>query len=123
MDDQEQRPKELWERLDNEPCNAFAAFKSFTCLAPEKRSLLAAYRIGVRPDGKMPSDTWAGWSREFAWQERALTHDRHLDGVRRKGVEEAIEEEPESRLNAQEAGGGRGLEGLTTTWLPMGRIL
>jgi hypothetical protein len=84
---------------------------------------LAAYRLSVRADAKKPSDTWARWSREFAWHERALAHDRHLDGVRRKGVEEAIEEEPESRLNAQEAGGGRGLEGLTTTWLPMGRIL
>ena len=43
----------------------------------------------MRPDAKKPSDTWARWSREFAWQERALAHDRHLDGVRRKGVEEA----------------------------------
>jgi hypothetical protein len=96
--------KELWESLDNEPANAFAAFGCFDSLDARERSVLAAYRIGVRPDAKKPSDTWAGWSREFAWQERALAHDKHLDGVRRKGVEEAIEEEPESRLNAQEAG-------------------
>ena len=94
MDDQhKQRPKQLWEQLDNEPANAFAAFGCFDSLDPKERSLLAAYRIGVRADARKISDTWAGWSRQFAWQERALAHDRHLDGVRRKGVEEAIEEE------------------------------
>src|SRR5215213_10915264 len=93
MDTEKSGTKELWDRLENEPGNAFAAFGCFDSLDPKERSLLAAYRIGVRPDAKKPSDTWAGWSREFAWQERALAHDRHLDGVRRKGVEEAVEEE------------------------------
>jgi hypothetical protein len=62
MDDQEQRPKELWERLENEPANAFAAFGCFDSLVARERNVLAAYRIGVRPDAKKPSDTWARWS-------------------------------------------------------------
>src|SRR5215217_8038024 len=85
--------KELWERLDNEPANAFAAFGCFDSLDPKERSVLAAYRIAVRPDAKKISDTWARWSRQFAWQERALAHDRHMDQIRREGVEEALKSE------------------------------
>ena len=68
MDDQrDQRPKELWERLDNEPGNAFAAFGCFDSLDARGRSVLAAYRPNVRADAKKPPDTWGGsWSREVA---------------------------------------------------------
>jgi len=93
MDDQEQRTKELWERLTNEPANAFAAFACFDSLDARKRSVLAAYRLSVRPDARKPSDTWTKWAKDFAWADRSLAHDRHMDAIRREGVDEALKSE------------------------------
>jgi hypothetical protein len=86
--------KELWERLENEPERAYRAFESFLTLPSRERTLLGAYRVHVgNPLAAKPSDTWSRWSGEFAWRERAAAHDRHMDSIRREGVEEALKSE------------------------------
>ena len=49
------------------------------------------------PHAAKPSDTWSRWSGEFAWRERAHAYDRHLERLRAKAVEEAVEEEAKRR--------------------------
>jgi hypothetical protein len=86
--------KELWDRLQNEPERAYLAFEAFLALPGGQRTILAAYRNHVgNPCAAKPSDTWSGWSSRFAWRERAAAYDRHLERLRAKAVEEAVEEE------------------------------
>jgi hypothetical protein len=49
------------------------------------------------PEAVKPSDTWAKWSREFAWRERAAAFDDHLASVRREAYERGLEEEAEQQ--------------------------
>src|SRR5688572_28341234 len=64
--------RELWDRLENEPERAYRAFESYLALPSGERTLLEAYRRHVgNPHAVKPSDTWSGWSRQFAWRERA----------------------------------------------------
>ena len=91
MDTQE---RELWDRLENEPERAYRAFESFLSLPSGERTLLGAYRQHVgNLDAVKPSDTWSGWSNNFAWRERAAAYDEHLASLRRDAYERAIEEE------------------------------
>jgi len=70
------------------------AFEVFLSLPSGERTLLGAYRQHVgNPDAVKPSDTWSGWSRSFAWRERAAAYDDHLASVRREAHERGIEEE------------------------------
>ena len=86
--------KELWDRLDNEPERAYRAFRAFLCLPAGRRSVLEAYRSHVaNPLASKVSDTFGGWSRQFAWYERAAAYDEHLERLRGKAVEETVEEE------------------------------
>jgi hypothetical protein len=58
--------------------------------------LIEAYRRHVdNPHAAKPSDTWSRWSSQFAWHERAAAYDRHLDWIRERSIEKAIEEEAE----------------------------
>src|SRR5215208_735254 len=85
--------RELWDRLENEPERAYRAFESFLSLPSSERTLLAAYRQHVdNPDVTKPSDTYSGWSRRFAWRERAAAYDDHLASLRRDAYERVIEE-------------------------------
>jgi hypothetical protein len=86
--------RELWDRLENEPERAYRAFESFLRLPSGERTLIAAYRQHVgNPDAAKPSDTWSGWSSQFAWHERAAAYDDHLESVRREAHEQVIKEE------------------------------
>jgi hypothetical protein len=88
--------RELWDRLENEPRRAFEAFQTFMRLPSGDRTLIAAYRQHVgNPEAVKPSDTWVGWSREFAWRERAAAYDDHIARVHRDAYERAIEEDAE----------------------------
>src|SRR5215211_139512 len=99
--------KELWERLENEPERAYRAFECFLSLPSGERTLLRAYRQHVgNPDAVKPSDTWSGWSSQFAWRERAAAYDDHLASLRREAYERAIEEE--AAREAREVGKVRG---------------
>ena len=86
--------RELWDRLANEPERAYRAFEGFLSLPSDQRTLLAAYRQHVgNPDAAKPSDTWSGWSSQFAWRERAAAYDDHLASVRREAHEQVIKEQ------------------------------
>ena len=93
-----EKPRELWDRLDNEPERAYRAFRTFLSLPGDHRMVVEAYRGHVgNPQAVKPSDTWVRWSRDFAWAERASAYDDHIEGVRRDAFERGIEEEAERR--------------------------
>jgi hypothetical protein len=95
--------RELWDRLENEPERAYRAFESFLSLPSSERTLLAAYRQHVdNPDVTKPSDTYSGWSRRFAWRERAAAYDDHLASLRRDAYERVIEEGAERQAREVE---------------------
>jgi hypothetical protein len=95
--------RELWDRLENEPERAYRAFECFLNLPSGERTLLAAYRQHVgNPDAVKPSDTWSGWSSQFAWRERAAAYDDHLGSVRREAHEQVIKEEAERQAREVE---------------------
>jgi len=54
------------------------------------------------PEAARPSPFFEEWSREYAWTERARAHDHHLELVRRRGMEKAIEEEAERQAREVE---------------------
>jgi hypothetical protein len=109
--------KELWERLDNEPERAYRAFECFLRLPSGERTLLEAYRQHVgNPDVIKTSDTYSGWSRRFAWRERAAAYDDHLASVRRKVYERVIEEEAARQAREVEKIRGRMNELLTVAY-------
>jgi len=96
-----ERSKELWDRLDNEPERAYRAFQTFLSLPGDHRTIIEAYRLHVgNPEAVKPSDTWARWSLEFAWRERAAAYDDHLSSIRREAYERTIEEE--AKIQARE---------------------
>ena len=98
-----ERNKELWDRLENETERAYRAFEVYRNLPSGERTLIAAYRHHVgNPDAVKPSDTWSRWSSEFAWRERAAAYDAHLDRIRERSMEKAIQEEAERQAREVE---------------------
>ena len=98
-----EKKKELWDRLENEPERAYRAFVSYRNLPSAERTLIAAYRQHVgNPHAAKPSDTWSRWCNEFGWRERARAHDAHLDRIRERSREKAIEEEAERQAREVE---------------------
>jgi hypothetical protein len=99
----EKKPRELWDRLENEPERAFRAFETYRNLPNGERTLIAAYRLHVgNPGAAKPSDTWSRWFNQYAWRERARAHDAHLDRIRERSREKAIEEEAERQAREVE---------------------
>jgi hypothetical protein len=95
--------RELWDRLENEPEGAYRAFEAYRHLPSAERTLIEAYRQHVgNPDAAKPSDTWSRWSSAFAWRERAAAYDAHLDGIRERSIEKAIEAEAERQAREAE---------------------
>src|SRR5215217_202311 len=112
-----EKKKELWDRLDNEPERAYRAFESYRTLPSSERTLIKAYRQHVgNPDAVKPSDTWSGWSSNFAWRERAVAYDDHLARLRREAYERAIEEEAARQAREVEKVRGRSNELLTLSY-------
>ena len=92
----------MWDQLANEPKRAFQAFQTFLRLPSGSRTVVEAYRRHVdNPQATRVSDTWAKWSRDFAWSPRAGAYDHHLELIRERAMEEAIKEE--ARKMAREA--------------------
>jgi hypothetical protein len=82
--------KELWDELDGETERAYRAFETYRNLPSGERTLIEAYRQHVvNPGAAKPSDTWARWSHDYAWSERAAAYDAH----RERAIEKAIVEE------------------------------
>src|SRR5918992_4314844 len=93
MDTEESR-EQLWHRLDNESGRAYEAFKVYMYLPPAERSVVRAWREwSGNPDAKREPPFFYNWVRDFAWSERARAHDHHLELIRERGMEKAIEEE------------------------------
>jgi hypothetical protein len=112
-----EKKKELWDRLENEPERAYRAFESYRNLPSGERTLIAAYRHHVgNPDAAKPSDTWSRWSSEFAWRERATAYDAHIDRLREKSVENAIQREAEEQARQLERMRGRFNELMTVAY-------
>jgi hypothetical protein len=101
--DSEKKSRELWDRLENEPERAYRAFETYRNLPSRQRTLLQAYRHHVgNPAVTKPSDTFSGWSRRFAWRERAAAYDDRLESMRREAYERVIEEEAERQAREVE---------------------
>ncbi len=112
-----EKKKELWDRLENEPERAYRAFESYRNLPSGERTLIAAYRGHVgNPEAAKPSDTWSRWSSEFAWRERAAAYDAHIDRLREKSIEKAIQQEAEERARQVERMSGRFNELMTMAY-------
>ena len=95
--------KELWDQLDGESERAFGAFRAYMSLPSRDRTVLRAYRQHVgNPGAVKASDTWSRWSRLFAWSERARARDAHLDRIRERSIEKAIEAEAERQAREVE---------------------
>jgi hypothetical protein len=93
MDTEESR-QELWHKLNNESSRAYEAFKAYMYLPPAERT--AAWREWTEnPEAARRSPFFEGWAREYAWSERARAHDHHIELIRERGMEKAIEEEAE----------------------------
>jgi len=104
--------------LENEPERAYRAFESFLGLPSGERTLLETYRRHVgNPEAAKPSDTWSGWSSDFAWRERAAAYDDHLASVRREAYERAVEEEAARQAREVEKVRGRYNELMTMTYV------
>ena len=95
--------EQLWHRLENEPRRAFEAFQTFLSLPNGARTIVEAYRSHVdNPQATKASDTWAKWTRTFAWSERAAAYDAHLDRIRERSIEKATEEEAKRQTREAE---------------------
>src|SRR5215217_8721633 len=106
--------RELWDRLDNEPERAYRAFECFLSLPSDHRTIVEAYRVYVgNSEAVKPSDTWAKWSHDYAWRERAAAFDDHITSLRREAYERAIEEEAARHAREVEKARGRSNELLT----------
>jgi hypothetical protein len=109
--------RELWDRLTTEPERAYRAFESFRNLPSGERTLIEAYRGHVgNPSAAKPSDTWSGWSRQFAWRERAGAYDAHIDRLREKSMEKVIQQQAEEQARQLERMRGRFNELMTITY-------
>ena len=92
----EESRQELWHRLNNESGRAYEAFKVFMYLPPAERTVMAAWREWTEnPEAARPSPFFEGWARVYAWSDRARAHDHHIELIRERGMEKAIEEEAE----------------------------
>ena len=85
---------ELWEQLDHESSRAYEAFKIYLRMAPSERSVIRAWRaFSGNAEAKNPPGYFQRWVADFAWKERGRAHDAHLERIRRRGMEGAVEEE------------------------------
>ena len=94
--DTEKPREQLWHRLDSESGRAYEAFKVFVYLPPAERSVVRAWREwSGKPDAKREPPFFYNWAHDFAWKERAVARDHHIELIRERGMEKAIEEEAE----------------------------
>src|SRR5215213_6887574 len=105
---------ELWHQLSNESERAYRAFQTFLSLPSNDRTVIGAYRSHVgNPTAAKVSDTWAKWSHDFAWAERANAYDAYLESLRQEAYERAIQEEAAQQAREVEKARGRSNELLT----------
>jgi hypothetical protein len=109
---------EVWDQLTNESGRAFEAFKVYMYLPPAERTVTAAWRLwSENPEAARPSPFFKEWAREYAWPERARAYDVHIEHIRRRGMEKAIEKETEWQARQVERVRNRYNELLARTYL------
>ena len=85
---------EVWDQLTNESGRAYEAFKVYMYMSPAERTVVGAWRLWTEnPEAARPSPFFEEWARECAWEVRARAYDAHIDFIRRRGMEQAIEDE------------------------------
>jgi hypothetical protein len=99
--------RELWEPLDNESPRQFEGFKAFRGLPPKDRNLINSWRIYAQnPCAPKVPPSFKRWHDEFAWEDRTRAYDVHVERVRQRGVEKAIEDEARAQqLDAEKVRG------------------
>ena len=108
---------ELWHQLSNESERAHRAFQTFLRLPSNDRTVIGAYRRHVdNPQATRVSDTWAAWSRDFAWAERASAYDAYLESLRREAYERTIQHEAVQQAREVEKTRGRMNELMTVAY-------
>jgi hypothetical protein len=111
------RSPEVWDRLSNESGRSYEAFKVYMYMSPAERSVVGAWREWTEnPEAARPSPFFEEWAREYAWSERARAHDHHLELIRERGMEKAIEEESAKQARQAERVRGRFYELMAITY-------
>lgn len=67
-------PKPLWERLEGEPEEAWAAFRAYREMPPDERLLKRAASKRI--------ETLSKWLRDWNWLARCEAYDAHFDRMR-----------------------------------------
>ncbi len=80
-----------WERLEDEPEDAWDAFRRFRDMSTPRQVKYAA---------TVQASTIFAWAGEWRWQERVSAYDRHTDGIRRAQREETLKQSEEDRMVA-----------------------
>jgi hypothetical protein len=116
--ERESERRELWHQLDNESDRAHDAFKCYMLLPPAERSVVGAWREwSGNPDAKREPPYFAGWAKDYAWGDRARARDHHLEIIRERGMEAAIEREVAEQARQAERVRNRYNELLARTYL------
>ena len=109
--------QELWHQLDGESFRAYSAFRTYLYELPERRTLTQAYRQFTENKEATYAPRYFGeWSTKYAWQERALAYDRHIQLLREEGHEEAIREEAKQQSTQVESRRNRYNELMTSAY-------
>jgi hypothetical protein len=115
--ERESERRELWHQLDNESDRAHDAFKCYMLLPPAGRSVVGAWREwSGNMDAKREPPYFAGWAKDYAWSDRARARDHHLEVIRERGMEEAIEQEAALQARQAERVRGRFYELMAITY-------
>jgi hypothetical protein len=108
---------EVWGRLSDESARAHAAFLVYRDLPPPERSIAAAWRRWTDNAGAgRASPFFEEWARKHAWSDRARAFDFHIERIRQRGMEAAIEAEAMKRAQQAEQMRGRYNEILARTF-------
>jgi hypothetical protein len=110
--------RELWHQLDNESDRAHDAFKYYMLLPPAERTIISARREWTgNPDAKREPPYFAAWAKDYGWSDRARARDHHLEVIRERGMEAAIEQEAAQQARQAERVRNRYNELLARTYL------
>jgi hypothetical protein len=109
--------RDLWHQLDNESDRAYAAFKGYLYIAPADRTLVRAWRVwSQNPEAEREPPYFREWFFNHAWSDRARAHDHHIEVIRERAMEKAIEEEAANQARQAERVRGRFYELMAITY-------